>query len=69
MVPFLLSLGENTSFDTCFCVHFSHTHDLNMQVYVTMYLNDCQRTDFYEGIGLTTKDFDMHVIIEVGVTC
>lgn len=36
-----------------------------MQVYVTMYLNDCQRTDFYEGIGLNTKEFDMHVIIEV----
>ena len=25
-----------------------------MQVYVTMYLNDCQRTDFYEGIGQGT---------------
>lgn len=36
-----------------------------LQVYVTMYLNDCQRTDFYEGIGLNTKEFDMHVIIEV----
>lgn len=35
------------------------------QVYVTMYLNDCQRTAFYEGIGLDTKEFDMHVIIEV----
>lgn len=35
------------------------------QVYVTMYLNDCQRTAFYEGIGLNTKEFDMHVIIEV----
>lgn len=32
---------------------------------MTMYLNDCQRTDFYEGIGLNTKEFDMHVIIEV----
>jgi hypothetical protein len=30
-----------------------------------MYLNDCQRTNFYEGIGLNTKEFDMHVIIEV----
>lgn len=36
-----------------------------VQVYVTMYLNDCQRTAFYEGIGLNTKEFDMHVIIEV----
>ncbi|XWS65262.1 hypothetical protein CRYUN_Cryun05aG0078600 [Craigia yunnanensis] len=36
-----------------------------LSVYVTMYLNDCQRTDFYEGIGLNTKEFDMHVIIEM----
>jgi len=36
-----------------------------LQVYVTMYLNDCQRTTFYEGIGLDTNEFDMHVIIEV----
>ncbi|KAL2464539.1 Magnesium-protoporphyrin IX monomethyl ester [oxidative] cyclase [Forsythia ovata] len=35
-----------------------------LSVYVTMYLNDCQRTAFYEGIGLDTKEFDMHVIIE-----
>ncbi|KAE9588697.1 putative magnesium-protoporphyrin IX monomethyl ester (oxidative) cyclase [Lupinus albus] len=26
-----------------------------LSVYVTMYLNDCQRTDFYEGIGLNTR--------------
>ncbi|KAL3632617.1 cardiolipin synthase [Castilleja foliolosa] len=39
-----------------------------MWVYVTMYLNDCQRTDFYEGIGLDTKEFDMHVIIETNRT-
>ncbi|CAA2987006.1 magnesium-protoporphyrin IX monomethyl ester [oxidative] cyclase, chloroplastic [Olea europaea subsp. europaea] len=39
-----------------------------MQVYVTMYLNDCQRTAFYEGIGLNTKEFDMHVIIETNRT-
>lgn len=32
-----------------------------------MYLNDCQRTAFYEGIGLNTKEFDMHVIIEVSL--
>ncbi|CAI0374651.1 unnamed protein product, partial [Linum tenue] len=38
------------------------------QVYVTMYLNDCQRSDFYEGIGLNTKEFDMHVIIETNRT-
>ena len=34
---------------------------------MTMYLNDCQRTAFYEGIGLNTKEFDMHVIIEVSL--
>ena len=39
-----------------------------VQVYVTMYLNDCQRTAFYEGIGLNTKEFDMHVIIETNRT-
>ncbi|KAF8396286.1 hypothetical protein HHK36_017901 [Tetracentron sinense] len=39
-----------------------------LSVYVTMYLNDCQRTDFYEGIGLNTKEFDMHVIIETNRT-
>ncbi|KDO57369.1 hypothetical protein CISIN_1g0148771mg [Citrus sinensis] len=38
-----------------------------LSVYVTMYLNDCQRTAFYEGIGLDTKEFDMHVIIEVSL--
>ncbi|GFY84635.1 dicarboxylate diiron protein, putative [Actinidia rufa] len=37
-------------------------------VYVTMYLNDCQRTAFYEGIGLNTKEFDIHVIIETNRT-
>ncbi|KAM2969523.1 hypothetical protein FF2_016617 [Malus domestica] len=35
-----------------------------LSVYVTMYLNDCQRTVFYQGIGLNTKEFDMHDIIE-----
>ncbi|OIW05441.1 hypothetical protein TanjilG_12032 [Lupinus angustifolius] len=39
-----------------------------LSVYVTMYLNDCQRTSFYEGIGLNTKEFDMHVIIETNRT-
>jgi magnesium-protoporphyrin IX monomethyl ester (oxidative) cyclase len=39
-----------------------------LSVYVTMYLNDCQRSAFYEGIGLDTKEFDMHVIIETNRT-
>ena len=37
------------------------------QVYVTMYLNDAQRSPFYESLGLNTRQFDMHVIIEVGL--
>ncbi|KAI9160133.1 hypothetical protein LWI28_005395 [Acer negundo] len=39
-----------------------------LSVYVTMYLNDCQRSAFYEGIGLDTKEFDMHVLIETNRT-
>lgn len=60
---------------TTYCPAVAHIlgifHMLNqqiwMQVYVTMYLNDCQRSAFYEGIGLDAKEFDMHVIIEVSV--
>jgi magnesium-protoporphyrin IX monomethyl ester (oxidative) cyclase len=33
-------------------------------VYITMYLNDHQRTSFYESIGLNTKQFNQHVIVE-----
>lgn len=33
-----------------------------LSVYATMYLNDHQRTAFYEAIGLETKKFDQHVI-------
>ena len=33
-----------------------------LSVFVTMYLNDLQRTDFYATIGLDTKQFDKHVI-------
>jgi magnesium-protoporphyrin IX monomethyl ester (oxidative) cyclase len=39
-----------------------------LSVYATMYLNDTQRTGFYESIGLNTKEFDMHVIIETNRT-
>ena len=31
-------------------------------VFVTMYLNDCQRSDFYRLIGLDARQYDMHVI-------
>eukprot|EP01025_Chloroclados_australasicus_P061638 TRINITY_DN8103_c1_g3_i1.p1 TRINITY_DN8103_c1_g3~~TRINITY_DN8103_c1_g3_i1.p1 ORF type:complete len:407 (-),score=53.74 TRINITY_DN8103_c1_g3_i1:235-1455(-) len=33
-------------------------------VYITMYLNDHQRSAFYEALGLNTKQFNQHVIIE-----
>lgn len=67
---FCLSVSKLNSlfhFSNSKCVlHIGLTiRGLILQVYVTMYLNDCQRTDFYEGIGLNTKEFDMHVIIEV----
>lgn len=33
-------------------------------VYITMYLNDHQRSSFYQALGLNTKQFNQHVIIE-----
>ena len=33
-----------------------------LSVYVTMYLNDLQRKDFYSTIGLDAQQFDIHVI-------
>lgn len=33
-----------------------------LSVFITMYLNDLQRTDFYNTIGLNTKQFDQYVI-------
>jgi len=35
-----------------------------LSVYVTMYLNDLQRSSFYSTIGLDAKQFDKHVIIK-----
>ena len=35
-----------------------------LSVYVTMYLNDHQRSAFYESVGLKTREFNQHVIIE-----
>ena len=60
-----LKLKTNARIISCLFPLFIHLRELILQVYVTMYLNDCQRTAFYEGIGLNTKEFDMHVIIEV----
>ena len=33
-----------------------------ISVFVTMYLNDCQRSDFYRSIGLDARQYDIHVI-------
>lgn len=35
-----------------------------LSVYITMYLNDHQRSAFYECLGLNTRQFNQHVIIE-----
>uniref|UniRef100_A0A0D9UZP5 magnesium-protoporphyrin IX monomethyl ester (oxidative) cyclase n=1 Tax=Leersia perrieri TaxID=77586 RepID=A0A0D9UZP5_9ORYZ len=62
--------GSTVYTEGCYCVPLLtvvFVWDV-LQVYVTMYLNDCQRTAFYEGIGLDTKEFDMHVIIETNRT-
>mmetsp|Transcript_4637 Transcript_4637/g.15343 ORF Transcript_4637/g.15343 Transcript_4637/m.15343 type:complete len:413 (+) Transcript_4637:185-1423(+) len=39
-----------------------------LSVYITMYLNDHQRSEFYESIGLDTTQFNMHVIVETNRT-
>jgi len=33
-----------------------------LSVFATMYLNDCQRADFYKAIGLDARKFDQYVI-------
>ena len=35
-----------------------------LSVYVTMYLNDHTRSAFYEALGMETRKFNQHVIIE-----
>lgn len=39
-----------------------------LSVYVTMYLNDHQRSAFYESLGLNTTQFNQHVIHETNRT-
>eukprot|EP00890_Picochlorum_soloecismus_P003880 jgi/Picsp_1/4493/NSC_06714-R1_copper target 1 protein len=39
-----------------------------LSVYITMYLNDHQRTAFYESLGMNTTQFNQHVIIETNKT-
>ena len=35
-----------------------------LSVYITMYLNDIQRSDFYSTIGLDARQFDKYVIVK-----
>ena len=37
-------------------------HFFLFSVFITMYLNDCQRTKFYEVIGLDARQYDIYVI-------
>jgi len=39
-----------------------------LSVYITMYLNDHQRSAFYEALGLDTTEFNMHVLHETNKT-
>ena len=39
-----------------------------LSVYVTMYLNDHQRSSFYESVGLNTTEFNMHVLHQTNKT-
>jgi len=39
-----------------------------LSVYITMYLNDHSRTKFYESLGMETRKFNQHVIIETNKT-
>jgi magnesium-protoporphyrin IX monomethyl ester (oxidative) cyclase len=39
-----------------------------LSVFVTMYLNDHQRTRFYEALGMNTRDFNLDVIKETNWT-
>jgi len=39
-----------------------------LSVYVTMYLNDHQRRDFYQTLGMNVDVFDRHVITETNKT-
>lgn len=39
-----------------------------LSVYVTMYLNDHQRADFYNTLGMNVDAFDRHVITETNRT-
>lgn len=56
--PELLNTFEARLWSRFFC----------LSVYITMYLNDHQRSSFYESLGLNTTEFNQHVIIETNKT-
>lgn len=39
-----------------------------LSVFATMYLNDIQRSDFYQSIGLNAREYDIHVIRKTNET-
>ena len=39
-----------------------------LSVYITMYLNDHSRSEFYESLGMNTTQFNMHVIHQTNKT-
>jgi len=39
-----------------------------LSVFATMYLNDLQRSDFYQAIGLDAREYDKHVITKTNET-
>jgi len=56
--PELLNTTEAKLWSRFFC----------LSVYVTMYLNDHQRSSFYESLGMNTTEFNQHVLIETNKT-
>lgn len=52
--PELLNTFEAKLWSRFFC----------LSVYITMYLNDHQRSAFYESLGMNTRQFNQHVILE-----
>ena len=65
---FLLFSSRPCSSPLSHFLSLSPPFSLLLQVYVTMYLNDHARSPFYESLGLNTKQFNQHVILETNKT-